>query len=131
MKRILIGLALLVASLCAFAGKPCTTCTDLATTVVSGTFTGTGNGTAAQFLGPFNVELSGTWTGTVVLERSFDGGTTYISAAMDTTGTAASYTANVSIVVVETEPGVLYRVRCSVFGSGTIAYRLSAGPRLS
>jgi hypothetical protein len=129
MKRILAGLVMLIASLSAFAGKPCTTCTDLAPTVVSGTFTGTANGTSSQFLGLFNLELSGTWVGTVVLERSFDGGTTFVSAAKDTSGTAASYTTNVSIVVSESEPGVIYRVRCSAYTSGTIAYRLSAGPR--
>lgn len=129
MKRLLAIVLLALASLGAIAGKPCTTCTDQATTLTSGTFTGTGNGTSTVFVGQFNLELSGTWAGTVVLERSFDGGTTFVSAAMDTTGTAATYTANVSIVVFESEPGVIYRVRCSAYTSGTIAYRLSAGPR--
>jgi hypothetical protein len=82
-------------------------------------------------LGAFNLELSGTWVGTVQLERSFDGGTTYVAAAKDTSGTAAAYTTNVSIVVIEGEPGVIYRVRCTAFTSGTVAYRLSAGPRLT
>lgn len=131
MQRFILGLALLLASLAAFSGKPCTSCTDVAPVVVTGTFTGTGSSASPQMYGTFNIELSGTWTGTVVLERSFDGGTTFIAAAKDTSGSAASYTANVSIVVNEVEPGVLYRWRCSTFGSGTIAYRISGGPRLT
>lgn len=131
MKRILIALLLTLASCGAWAGKPCTTCTDQATTLVSGTFTGTANGTSAIFFGMFNLELSGTWVGSVQLERSFDGGTTFVAAAMDTTGTAAAYTVNVSVVVNESEPGVIYRVRCTAYTSGTVAYRLSAGPRLT
>lgn len=131
MKRFILALALSIWASVAFAGKPCTTCTDLAQIAVTGTFTGTANGTSAQFYGVFNLELSGTWAATVVLERSFDGGTTFVAAARDTSGTAASYTANVSIVVNEPEPGVIYRVRCSAFTSGTVAYRLSSGPRNS
>lgn len=131
MKRFLVTVFLALACSSAWAGKLCTTCTDLAATVVTGTFTGTGNGTASAFLGTFNLELSGTWVGSVQLERSFDGGTTYVAVGKDTSGTAAAYTSNVSIVVIEGEPGTLYRVRCTAFTSGTIAYRLSAGPRLT
>lgn len=124
-----IACALLLASMAAVAGKPCTTCTDLAPTVVTGTFVAATSGTSAQFMGPFNIELSGTWVGTVQLERSFDGGTTFVAAAMDTAGTAAAYTTNVSIVVSEPEPGVIYRWRCTAYTSGTVSYRISAGPR--
>lgn len=131
MKRFLATVFLAFACTTALAGKLCTTCTDLAATVVTGTFTGTGNGTAVSMLGSFNLELSGTWVGTVQLERSFDGGTTYVAVGKDTSGTAATYTSNVSIVVVEPEPGALYRIRCTAYTSGTVAYRLSAGPRLT
>lgn len=125
-----LGLALMLfAALGAIAGKPCTTCTDLAPTVVTGTLTSATSGTSAQFFGSFNIELSGTWVGTVQLERSFDGGTTFVAAARDTGGTPAAYTSNVSIVVAEPEPGVIYRWRCTAYTSGTVAYRISAGPR--
>lgn len=131
MKRLLAIVLLALASTGALAGKPCTTCTDQATSLVSGTFTGTGNGTSIVMVGPFNFELSGTWSGTITLERSFDGGTTFVSAAMDTSGTASSYTTNVSLVVNEWEPGVIYRARCTAYVSGTVAYRISSGPRLT
>jgi len=104
---------------------------EAAPTVVSGNFTGTGSSSAAAFLGAFNVSLWGTFVGTVVLERSFDGGTTFLPCAIDTAGDSATYTAPVSVVVSEPEPFVYYRVRCSAFTSGTINYRLSGGPRLS
>lgn len=73
---------------------------------------------------PFNYSISGTFVGTVVLEKSFDGGTTWLQA-YDSTGTAISYTAPKNIILEEPEAGVLYRVRCSAYTSGTISYRLS------
>lgn len=104
---------------------------ELAATVLSGSFTGTGNSNAAQFMGGFNVSLSGTFSGTVILERSFDGGQNFFPCAIDTAGDPNAYTAPLSMVVSEPEPGVYYRLRCSAFVSGTINYRLSAGPRLT
>lgn len=102
---------------------------ELAQTVVSGTFTGTANGTSAQFLGQFNVSMWGTYSATVILERSFDGGTTFLPLPTDTIGTANAYTAPTTLVVNEPEPGAIYRLRCSVYASGTVNYRLAAGPR--
>lgn len=68
---------------------------------------------------PFNVSISGSWSATVVLQRSFDGGTTWF--------TVGSYTSNQELVVDTVEPGVLWR--CGVltggFTSGTVAIRLS------
>lgn len=105
--------------------------TELAPTVVSGNFTATGQSSAAMFIGYFNVSLWGAFVGTVVLERSFDGGATFLPCSTDTVGDPNSYTAPISIVVNEPEPGVYYRVRCSAYTSGTINYRLSGGPRLT
>lgn len=102
---------------------------ELAQTVVSGTFTGTGNSSGAQFMGAFNVTLSGTYVATVILERSFDGGATYMPVSTDTVGTANAYTAPMSLVVNENEPGTFYRLRCSAYTSGTVTYRAAAGPR--
>lgn len=102
---------------------------ELAQTVISGTFVGTGNSTSAQFLGAFNVTLSGTYVATVILERSFDGGTTFMPVSTDTIGTTNAYTAPMTLVVNENEPGTFYRLRCSSYGSGTVTYRLAAGPR--
>ncbi len=65
--------------------------------------------------------------GTVRVERSFDGGTTWVTAkAAD--GTAAIFTmvsTTVSVVCVEPEKGVAYRLNCSAYTSGTFNYRIS------
>lgn len=104
---------------------------ELASDVVAGNFTATGQSTARVFQGPFNFSLWGTFVGTVQLERSFDGGTTFLPCAQDVTGTTAAYTAPCSIVNNEPESGVYYRFNCTAFTSGTINYRLSGGLRLT
>lgn len=104
---------------------------ELAQQAVTGNFTGTGNGSSAMFYGAFNASLWGTFVGTVILERSFDGGTTFLPCAIDTAGDPNAYSAPMSVVINEPEPGVFYRFRCSAYTSGTINYRLSAGPRLT
>lgn len=90
-----------------------------------GTFTATGNGASAQVDGNFNIAVWGTFVGTVVLERSFDGGTTWIPRMWEFTQTNVSLTSQTSGVMSEPELGVLYRFRCSAFTSGTINYRIS------
>lgn len=72
-------------------------------------------------------------TATIDLERSFDGGTTWLTCGVDATGTPATYqfgssnlTAPVNIVVSEPELMVAYRLNCRVYSSGTVNYRLSA-----
>jgi hypothetical protein len=134
MKRRILGrfvaaAILSLASLTSHAGLSGAGGIELAQTVVSGTFTGTGNGTSAQFLGMFNVTLSGTYVATVILERSFDGGVTFFPLPTDTIGTPNAYTAPTTLVVNEPEPGAIYRLRCSSYGSGTVTYRMAAGPR--
>lgn len=101
--------------------------------VVSGNFTGTGQSASyipkasvynQTHLTKFNWSIWGTFVGTVVLEKSFDNGTTWIQA-FDQNGNALSTTAPKTIIVEEPEDGVLYRARCSAFTSGTINYRMS------
>lgn len=98
---------------------------------VTGSFTATGNGTAAtpnkhgRNPEKVNVSVSGTFVGTAVLERSFDAGTTYIPVLRPGGNTAVSYTAPSSEVLEEPEKGVLWRLRCSAYTSGTIDYRIS------
>lgn len=109
---------------------------ETAVTVVSGTFgaTGTsGNATTtigAQtvvpvFIGAFNVAIWGTFVATVGLEKSFDGGTTWLPVSRDAAGTAATWTAPANIVVTEPEADVQYRLNCSAYTSGTVNYRIS------
>lgn len=69
----------------------------------------------------------GVYSGTVQLERSFDGGSTWIICGVGGGGQPAVYTAGtmVSIVASEPERGMLYRLNCPAYTSGTINYRLS------
>lgn len=97
--------------------------------VVTGTFTGTGASSSIRVgqrtgNGEFNIHLSGTWVGTVDLQRSFDNGTTWVDVADE------SYTANTDRVGDEPENGVLYRLNCSAYTSGTVTYRLGANYRV-
>lgn len=91
---------------------------------LSGSFVGTGQSGSITVFGPFNIALWGVFSGTVNLERALDG-TNFVAVATDGTGTAASYTAPVSVTGVEVESAVLYRFNCTAFTSGTINYRLS------
>ncbi len=76
-------------------------------------------------------------TATINIERSFDGGLSWIMAGVGGTGTGASYAlptsapsngpvAPISVVVGEPEGSVLYRLNCVSYASGTVNYRLSA-----
>lgn len=76
-------------------------------------------------LGYFNFFVYGTFVGTVRLEKSFDGGTTWIPASLDTSGTPASYTGPVSVTGFEGEKGMYYRANCTAYTSGTINVRMS------
>lgn len=74
----------------------------------------------------FFTGAGGAFSGTVQLERSFDGGSTYIPVSLTPAGTtAAKWTAEVSTEFMEPERGVLYRLNATIYSSGTINYRLS------
>lgn len=111
---------------------------ELAPSVASGSITGTTASTASNtsvlmIQGTFNAAISGTWTGaTMQLQKSFDGGSSYMPATIDAAGTSASYTSNVAVVVYEPEPGVYYRWQPVVaLGSGTVNWRISGGERVT
>lgn len=132
----LVGLLLCCAV--AYAGIPANVSQtppagDQANAVVAGNFTATGSSTSFLINGPFNVVIygssgpNGAWSGSVQLERSFDGGTTWIVAGVGGAGQQAVYTTgtDVSFVASDPEKGMLYRLRCTAYTSGTINYRLS------
>ena len=83
-----------------------------------------GSDTAAIFTG-----AAVSFNATVQLERSFDGGKTWIVCNTSTWGTLAQFTGAsvvpVSFSFAEPEFGVLYRWNCIAYSSGTINYRLS------
>lgn len=114
MKRFLLFLAA-----CALASPAA------AVTLTSGTFTGTGQ-SAAVVVQPngFNVSEWGTFAATVQLERSFDNGVTWLPVTANGTQLEL-FTAPVSENWAETEAGVLYRLNCTAYTSGTVNYRIS------
>lgn len=68
-----------------------------------------------------------TFSGTVQLERTFDGGSTWLPANIGGSGLMAQYSAGtpVNLAFGEPEQGVLYRWNCLNFVSGPINYRIS------
>jgi hypothetical protein len=82
----------------------------------------TGADAAAVFTG-----AGVSYSGTVQLERSFDGGRTWICCNVGGSGQLAQYSAGtpVSITFGEPEKQVLYRLNCIAYTSGTINYRIS------
>lgn len=67
------------------------------------------------------------FTGSVQLERSFDGGKTWIVCNVGADGTLAVYTDGtpVSFAFGEPERSVLYRLNCTALSAGNINYRIS------
>lgn len=82
----------------------------------------TGADASAIFTGPDIV-----YVGNIQLERSFDGGSTWLPANIGSSGTLAQWNAGtpVSITFGEPEKQVLYRLNCIAFTSGVINYRIS------
>jgi hypothetical protein len=79
-----------------------------------------GTGTKGiRLKGNFNLSVSGTWTGTVTLQRSFNNGASWFDVN--------SYTANTENWDQEIESGVLYRVgfKTGDHSSGTADVRIS------
>lgn len=83
--------------------------------------------TATPFLGNFNVAVWGVFVGTLAVQCSFDGGTTWIPVINKRTGLNITFTAPGALQEDEVEPGVLYRVQMTAFTSGVASYRLSEG----
>lgn len=84
---------------------------------ISGTFEATGQSSSVAIQASFNVSLSGFGVATVAIERSFDSGSTWV--------VVESFAADVERRGLEPEDGILYRVNCTAYTSGTIAYRIS------
>lgn len=87
-------------------------------TPVTGTFTGVSVSNNYVTRAGFNLSLSGFDTATVILQRSFDDGSTWVSVR--------SFTADGEFRVDDPEAGVYYRLNCTSWTSGTITYRMSS-----
>lgn len=92
---------------------------------LTGQFTGAGAGASMSFTGTYNVTISGTFVAAVALQRSFDQGVTWHTMANDVYGTPASFTGPITFIAFEAEDGVLHRLNCTSWTSGTIDWRLS------
>lgn len=66
--------------------------------------------------GYLSISLSGTWAGTMTVQRSFDSGVTWVDVI--------SYTANTEKALREEEIGVLYKLKMTLYTSGTAIARL-------
>lgn len=106
-------------------GKLAPTGIELATDLLTGSLSAAGASASIALYGRFNLTLSGTFSATVQLQRSFDGGTTWVERTIDTTGAAASFTAPVSLSLFEPERGVIYQLDVTAYTSGTVNFRLS------
>jgi hypothetical protein len=91
------------------------------TVLSSGSFVATGTSSTFPDGYPFGVQISGTFVGTVVLERSLDDGTTWIQPTL-ANGLVSSWTAPASQDFEVGEFGNVYRFRCTAYTSGTINY---------
>lgn len=107
---------------------------DKANAVLAGSFTGTGQSTCFSAQGTFNIYIygsggpNGAWNASVQVERSVNGGTTWVVAGVGGGGQQAVYNVpnqDVSVQAFEPEAGVVYRFDCTSYTSGTINYRMS------
>lgn len=92
----------------------------------TGTSGAVGAGPGARLIrkGAFNVSIWGTFVATLRLERSFDGGTTWLPVTNEG-GTVRSWTAPVSTSFTEEELSVMYRLNCTAWTSGVAEWRIS------
>lgn len=100
---------------------------DRAKGKLTGTFGATGQSGSIALRGPFNLNLWGTYVATISLERSFDGGTTWLNVSLNN-GQNNAWTAPISLACPgddSLEGDVLYRLNCTAYTSGTVNYRVS------
>lgn len=93
--------------------------------VVTDVFTSAVPGKEIRVHGKFNVEINNGGVMTIQIERSFDDGVSFFEVSLDSTGTPASYTADFSGILEEPEDGMLYRLNCTAFTSGSATGRIS------
>lgn len=93
---------------------------------VSGVLNG-GSQTSTAFqpiaLRPFNIWVTGTWTATIGIVRSFDGGATWVAVPKpDMTG-ALTLTQSLTFSAFEADQSCLWALQTVAYTSGTINYQ--------
>ncbi len=94
---------------------------DEFTTDVAGTTQASSGTSGVSLGGVFVMTLSGTWSGTLTVQRSSDGGTTWVDVT-DNNGTAKAFTTNGTYMNEEPVREVKYRVgfKSGNYTSGTV-----------
>lgn len=93
---------------------------------ISGTFGATGQSSTISIYGSASV-LIADGSGTVVIQRSTDKGSNWYDVAKNSSGDIASYdpsTGDKNVFIDEPERGVIYRLDCRAYVSGTIVWRV-------
>jgi len=95
----------------------------VAATEVAGSFTGTGNSTAVtvQLGRGFSWSTHGTWSGTAILQRSYDAGSNWATVGEPI---KSANDGNITFSDIETVADATYRVRMNAYTSGTCTYSL-------
>lgn len=106
-------------------GKSAADGREKAQNVLAGSFAATGSSASIELYRRFNLWIGGTFNGVVVLERSFDGGASWFEADNNDGSGSTTWAFSTSAVIDEPEPGILYRLKCTMITSGTLNYRLS------
>lgn len=94
---------------------------------INGTFTGTGSSSTLEVQQGriFDLTTENTWEGAIKLERSYDSGSTWRDASKIFNINTIN-DGSIHYVDEETIANALYRVTCTVYGTGTIGFTLSA-----
>lgn len=90
---------------------------------VTGTLDAVESGSSIWVEGKFNARITGSFTGTIKLERSFDNSTFQV-VSKNADGDEAAYTAACDLVCEEPE-GAYYRWTATALTAGTPTYRIS------
>jgi len=100
------------------------TALDDARRVQTGTLAALGARSPAITLGgDWNLTIFNTFSAAVRLDRSFDGGTTWVPCTQS--GLPVQFTVPASEIVSEIEPSVLYSLVVTIYNSGTVSWRAS------
>ena len=105
----------------------------MTTNVVSGTLSSVSNSQSTPFIPyftnsvvqpvNFNLTVSGTFVATWAVQRSTDGGTTWV--ALTSQGSSLSFTGTMSETLLEPQAGAQYAIAVTAYTSGSLAYRFS------
>jgi len=105
-------------------GKATADSNDDTLALAAGVFTSPGQTTiATAFSGRFNLHIAGAFTGSIVLERSFDGAASFV--ALTNLGDPVAFTGPASEALQSNEENVFYRLRAVTLSAGAAQVRIS------